>query len=241
MIKCLVYETDAVRHVTGDAIHPGGLALTRRAVMLRSLPAGARVLDVGCGAGASISHLADLGVPHAFGIDASTLLLQAARQANPAISLTHARGERAPFAAGSFDAVIAECTLSLMNDTRSTLGEFARLLKPGGSLIATDMYARQPAALPLLRQLPLGCCLQGAVSRDSLEEMLPECGFSINLWEDHTQELKTLAARLIFAHGSMENFWRSVMSSEANGQYIDIHHAVTQSKPGYFLLLATRT
>ena len=44
-----MYEHTAIREATGDIIRPGGLALTDRALALCQLPAGARVLDVGCG------------------------------------------------------------------------------------------------------------------------------------------------------------------------------------------------
>ena len=40
-------------------LRPGGLELTDRIVALARLPRGARVLDVGCGSGATVAHLAD--------------------------------------------------------------------------------------------------------------------------------------------------------------------------------------
>jgi arsenite methyltransferase len=58
---CRVYELPGVQRVTGATIRPGGLALTRRAVALADLPAGAWALDVGCGAGATVDYLTEVG------------------------------------------------------------------------------------------------------------------------------------------------------------------------------------
>jgi arsenite methyltransferase len=97
---CRIYELPGVQRVTGATIRPGGLALTRRAVALADLPAGARVLDVGCGAGATLDYLAGLGL-RATGIDPSAKLLEqgTAEKLTRAYPFTQGRGETLPFAA----------------------------------------------------------------------------------------------------------------------------------------------
>lgn len=239
-MECLVYEKDAIRRVTGDAIRPGGLGLTRRAMELCPLRAGARVLDVGCGAGATLEYLLDTHRVTPFGVDPSARLLGEARRGNPSLRLARARGERLPFADGRLDALVAECSLSLMDNVVDALREFARVLRVGGRLILSDMYARSPTGIPLLRRLPVGCCLKGAMSREELGRMLGACGFFVEVWEDHTEDLKHLAARLVFAHGSMESFWCSVIPGYGSTEYPEIRRAVSESRPGYFLLLAKR-
>jgi cyclopropane fatty-acyl-phospholipid synthase-like methyltransferase len=46
-----LYESPVLRAVTGAVIRPGGFALTDRGLARCRLRAGARVLDIGCGAG----------------------------------------------------------------------------------------------------------------------------------------------------------------------------------------------
>ena len=71
MIARRPYESETVRAVTGPAIRPGGLALTRRAAEVCGLGPGARVLDVGCGTGATVQCLqAEFGAA-AIGMDLS--------------------------------------------------------------------------------------------------------------------------------------------------------------------------
>jgi arsenite methyltransferase len=239
---CRVYELPGVQRVTGETIRPGGLALTRRAVEMADLPAGAWVLDVGCGAGTTVDYLTGLGL-RAVGVDPSAKLL---RQGNgrigklaanrfPHLSFTQGRGETLPFAAGQFDALLAECCLSLMDDAAGALAEFARVMRPGGTLILSDMLAGNPAGMAAARRLPLSCCVSGAFSRSQIGALLVDAGFEMTFWEDNSEALKQLTVQIIWEYGSLANFW-SCTGDEGMG----VGTAVANLKPGYFLLLAKK-
>ena len=59
-VYCVLAGRRRSRVVTGVRLRaPGGLELTDRLVSAAGLPPGAAVLDVGCGAGATVAHLAD--------------------------------------------------------------------------------------------------------------------------------------------------------------------------------------
>jgi hypothetical protein len=81
--------------------------------------------------------------------------------------------------------------------------------------------------------IPARCCLWGARPREEMIEILSRHGFSLHLWEDHTDALKELAARLILAHGSLEAFWKSACPDE-------MREAAIVATPSYFLLIARR-
>jgi arsenite methyltransferase len=231
---CRIYELPGVQRVTGATIRPGGLALTRRAVALADLPAGARVLDVGCGAGATLDYLAGLGL-RAMGIDPSAKLLGQGNGRSPHLPLTQGRGETLPFAHQTFDALLAECCLSLMDDAAGALAEFARVLRPGGALILSDMLAGNPAGMAAARRLPVACCVSGTFSRAQIEGLLAEAGFAITFWEDNTEALKQLTVQIIWEYGSLANFW------ECSGEDgVGVGTAVAALKPGYFLLLGRK-
>jgi arsenite methyltransferase len=236
--RCRVYEQDAIRCVTGEAIRPGGLALTERALTFLSPPAGARVLDVGCGAGATVDYLSDGHGLVALGLDPSGLLTRSGRGRSPALPLLRGRGEHLPIADGAIDVILAECSLSVMADVGLALAEFRRVLRGGGTIVVSDVYARNPARIPALRQLPVACCLRGAESRQGITGRLQAHGFRILLWEDHSDALKQLAARIIMAHGSMAQFWCQATGGHADPSHIQ--HAIAQSRPGYFLLIAEK-
>jgi ubiquinone/menaquinone biosynthesis C-methylase UbiE len=158
---------------------------------------------------------------------------------HPDLPLVRSVGEQLPFPDAFADGVLAECSLSTMNDPERALDEFRRVLKTGGKLVITDVYARNPESSDQLSCMPAECCLKGAVSRTNLLERLSDRDFRIDLWEDHSDLLKRFAVHLIFSYGSMNEFWsRMGLESVALNE---MNRAVSEAKPGYFLLIARKT
>jgi arsenite methyltransferase len=235
-VGCRVYEQPAVQSALGETLRPGGLTLTDKALALCRLPAGARVLDVGCGSGASVGHLIAQHHLAAIGLDVSAVLLQPGRRRNPVLPLLQAMGERLPVSSGGLDAVLAECSLSLIADVDQALAEFWRVLKPGGHLILSDVYARNPEGLLALRRLPFESCLRSAMSQQDIAAKLRTHGFQIAVWQDHSEALKHLAGQLILLHGSMAQFWCRATSACLDP--LDVQLAIRKARPGYYLLIA---
>ena len=223
--------------MTGPAIRPGGLTLTKRALALCSLPEGARVLDVGCALGASVEIFCQERHLAAFGVDTSSLLLKEGIQKNPDLGLLQGAADQLPFPDRCLSAVFCECVLSLLHDPISALKEFARVLHPGGFLILSDVYARMPDEAFSLKHVPVHCCLKGAVGRKQIIATVEDSGFAALLWEDHSVLLNQLAAQLIFSFGSLNAFW----AASCNGEDPEpIKQTVQRARPGYYLLIARR-
>jgi len=88
-----------------------------------------RILDVGCGTGATMEFLAQFG--EVTGIDVSPLAIDYGRQQGRA-RLCLADGESLPFADESFDLVAALDLLEHLEHESKGLGEAWRVLKDGG-------------------------------------------------------------------------------------------------------------
>jgi len=228
---CRLYESGQLRRVTGDTIRPGGFKLTERALAVCSFPPGARVLDVGCGSGATVKYLIDRHNLAAVGVDPSAMLLAEGLRRRPGLPLVPGRGENLPFADGRMDGVFAECTLSVMEDAGRALREFHRVLKPDGMLAVADVYVREPLAARALRHLRPEGCLTGALSWEELTAKITAAGFKILLWEDHSRLLAELAARLILA---------DIPLAALGGNQPDIRSAIKNARPGYLLIIARK-
>jgi SAM-dependent methyltransferase len=230
-----VYEDPAIRRVLGEAIRPGGLVVTDHAIELAALPPGAVVLDVGCGAGVTVEHLVDRHGLDAVGVDPSAALIAAGRARRPGLPLLRARAERLPLADGSVDAALAECILSVTSDAGTALAELARVLRPQGRLIVSDLYARRAGGVPELRRLPARSCLHGALSRQELLDLVRAKGFRLRCWEDHSDALARLAVHLLWEEGSTCRLW----CPDVDGvDPAELRTAIRRARPGYYLLIA---
>ena len=235
-----VYESSCMQEATGETLRPGGFKLTEQAVHFCALNKQMRILDLGCGMGATASHLYQKYGMKVVGIDPSPKLLDIAKAKNPFATFVRGSGDALPFDNNQFECVLAECTLSLMNDLHVSLKEVYRVLENGGWFVINDVYAKIPEALSSMDNFSMTSCMRGMHDLLSLKEMLEMLGFEIVLVEDCSQLLKELMVKIIFSHGSMGAFWGKTIEGEEAHTSCSFDHNIKQCKPGYFMLIAKK-
>lgn len=189
-----LYENDALLQLTGGALHPGGEAVTRRALALAALLPGARVLDIGCGTGGAVRMLRAQGM-EATGIDASAKLVTLAD--SPFVTQGDGR-----CIAGVYDALLLECVLSLLGDRTAFLRTAKEALVPRGRLILCEPYRRGNAGVAL----PVKSCVNGVPDEAGVREQMAQAGFACIAWRDETDALRSFLAMLVMAFGSADAF-----------------------------------
>jgi SAM-dependent methyltransferase len=103
---------------------------------------GRRVVDVGCGTGRLLTQLAAAGAV-VLGVDTDPAMLSvAATRSRGRLVLADAR--RLPLADASVQAAVAVATLEFTADPARALAEMARVVRPGGRLVAAVL---NPASL----------------------------------------------------------------------------------------------
>jgi len=146
---------------------------------LASLPAGAAVLDMGCGRGTSVRLILEIFRPArlaAFDIDAAMIeraRRRLARLLAEGVDVRVADATTLPFADGEFDAAFELGMLHHIPDWHAALQEIARVVKPGGVFcFAEPSYGRIHHGLYCL----MGHSKDAGFTSDELRRGLVEAG-----------------------------------------------------------------
>jgi len=154
-------------------IHPGGRRATEELFRRATFQPGQCVLDIGCGVATTAVTIARRFGARVTAADISPIMLARARaNARVAGAEDEVRVEKAditslPFAAGTFDRVVAEAVTMFVDRGRAA-SELVRVCKPGGLVLATEFLWRSPPTAEA-RQTFLGEVCPG-MTFDSLDE-----------------------------------------------------------------------
>lgn len=176
---------------TGDICRPGGYKITERALEFCDFPKDAKLADIGCGLGATVRH-----IRRKYGYDICGI-----EKDKDAVKLAGTQfvyaGDAAelPFDCEGLDGLLFECSLSKMDNPELVLAQSVRVLKSGGYLIVSDMYARGSSAT-------FSGLLGRVETKKALMDKLEANGFAIKLFEDYSDDLQTMWGQLIFEHGA---------------------------------------
>jgi ubiquinone/menaquinone biosynthesis C-methylase UbiE len=133
---------------------------------LAKVPAGTRVLEVGSGTGFITSILVELGF-EVEGIDLSEAMLTVAR-ANlekeslaQKVRLSQGDAESLAYPDNHFQAVVSRWVLWTLPRPAEAIGEMARVLKPGGTVLLVDGSRLKPGAFGQMRSSLVNWILTG--------------------------------------------------------------------------------
>lgn len=156
---------------------------------------GCRVLDLGCGSGRDCYLLSALVGEHGHvtGVDMTDEQLAVARRhadyhrdafGHGHSNVTFVKGDIERLGAiglqeQSYDVVVSNCVINLCTDKGAVFAAVRRLLKPGGELYFSDVYADRRIPESLRRDPVLyGECLSGALYRNDFLTLARSCGFA---------------------------------------------------------------
>ncbi len=153
---------------------------------------GEHVVDLGSGAGidALIAAKRVGASGRVVGVDMTPEMLERARK-NAArggfenVEFREGRLESLPVESGSVDAITSNCVINLVPDKGRVFREAARVLKPGGRMVISDIVldGRLPEAIEKDVYAYVGC-VSGAMQREEYFALLREAGFEVEVLKD---------------------------------------------------------
>ncbi len=113
-------------------------AEARGAALASMLPRAGKILEVGCGTGGLLAAALRMGL-EIEGVNIALRWLVVARRRLDDLGLScrlvAASADRLPYPDASFDAVVTDSVLEHLDDPRAALQEWARVLRPGGTVL----------------------------------------------------------------------------------------------------------
>jgi hypothetical protein len=194
------YELGWVRQLAEDIFHPGGAALTRKSIAAMKLPAGASLVELGCGTGTSAMLLTEAFNLQVSAVDISAANIQRAKERAESfgdrIRFLHADAQKLPFEPQAFDAALAECTFSLFPDQPAALREIRRVLEFESQLIVTDMATAGRLPEDIASVLAPWTCLADAIDQAAYTDRFEKAGFSVLEVADESAGLNEMVLML---------------------------------------------
>ncbi|MFC1869749.1 DVU_1556 family methyltransferase [Chloroflexota bacterium] len=250
-----LYESCVFDRLLGETLRPGGLKLTARLAEVAGISENDTVLDIACGKGTTAFFLAREYGCRVIGIDLSEKMISSCRSRAEEenlvdrVSFLLGDGESLPFRDAIFDAVISECSFSLLPDKEIAARGIRRVLKSGGRLVMTDIILRGEVSKELQSEITFACCLAGACRVEEYINLFERAGFQSSYTEDHSHELGRVAYQLGVTFGSMTSFLgrlpagpcrRKGTAADSVPATIESYQEfLRQGRPGYALLVMT--
>jgi SAM-dependent methyltransferase len=157
-----------------------------------------RVIDIGCGRGATLDWLAKNTKYELHGTDADSSYALEAQKVCPMAKVIHADAEALPYADGAFDAAIVECVFSLSCDPTVIAGEISRIIRSDGVLLLSDLFLTTDAYVDgFAYQTCKNALTNNMYTKQVIEGFFIGSGFAVIEFMDCTDDLRSMFAHMI--------------------------------------------
>ena len=217
-----ILDAVAARGIAPDAIteevlqqhdqdHYGGTAATDRLIALAAVRPEDAVLDVCSGMGGPARYLAWKTGCDVAGLDLTASRVEGATELTRAAGLSgsvrfvHGNALAMPFEDASFDLAIAQESFAHIPGKPRLLAECARVLRPAGRLVFSDIQHKGNLSVPDMQRLFEGMTFSDIVTAEEYAEQLRLCGMEVVRVVDLTEEWTRILVERLAMFRSLES------------------------------------
>jgi arsenite methyltransferase len=173
---------------------------------------GDTVVDLGSGAGMDLLLAAKITGPEGrvIGVDMTDAMIAKARANIAASGLDHVEVRKGfiedlPVESGTVDWVISNCVINLSPEKDRVFAEIARVLKPGGRMLVSDIVAEDLPDAVRQHEAIYNSCVGGAISESEYVDGLRRAGLvDVQVRRRHAYDagqLESIAAEVLGGDG----------------------------------------
>ncbi len=177
-----------------DEFHTRGKESTLELAARAQFRTGQKVLDVGCGLGGSVRHIAAAHGCTVTGLDLTQEYIDVAKQLAELVGLSanvsfeQGSALELPFESESFDVVWTEHTQMNIDDKRNFYGEIRRVLAPGGRMVFHDIFQGVGGAPYYPTPWAQDSSISSLVTQTEARAVIEKSGFTIVDWVEKSEQ-----------------------------------------------------
>jgi len=190
----------------GITKHMGGRKATRELIELCHIQKSQRILEVGCGIGATACYLAEDAGCQVIGVDLSAEMVARSKERarrhglEARVEFRVADAQNLPFEEGVFDAVIDESVTAFVPEKPKALSEYRRVAKPGGYIGLNEVTWTKTPDPDMAKYMSLIMANADFLPPKGWKELLEGCGlreievrnYPFNARSQYLEELRQL-------------------------------------------------
>ncbi|HEM62040.1 MAG TPA: class I SAM-dependent methyltransferase [Chloroflexi bacterium] len=174
---------------TGATKHMGGLTTTKELIELCGIDESKYVLEVGCGVGATASYLAKNVGCRVLGVDIRPTMVERAREraardgVGDKVEFRVADATELAFEDATFDVVLVESVTTFIEDKAAAVGEYARVVKPGGRVgLNEEIWHQTPVPSEIVEYVAFTWDVHAEIpTLEGWVELLKDAGLTVEV------------------------------------------------------------
>ncbi len=176
-----------------------------------------KILDVGCGSGYTVNYLSERGFD-VTGIDFYEEVINEGKKRYKYINIKVMDANNIDFPRNTFDIILFECSLSVMQNQKNILNDSKKLLKKDGLILLSDFFLKNTSIE------------DGTYTLNYWNKLFADLDFQVITFQDKSREWRNYLGMVLWEYGELSVLLRG-------NQNCNLKNDIFKKETGYFFVL----